>query len=234
MVSLDGSQDSERADFLAFKQRLSESDERLPPFDASMRYACLTKNHLVCALKLFRGASTPLVGSEEVIIAPPASDTALRQHLARGVFCEVPGETHVQHGNYARFSACMISGTYVRTYIVALGAVQILGRHTVRCVRYVCRHSFRHLSQVLSSSLWMDDLAAMEKIIVEDNLNANTELATNEMDQPMCARRHASWSTVFGVLRARPERIATRTHVRTHGRLHYVRTYPYRRSRMVR
>ena len=101
MVSLDGSQDSERADFLAFNKHLSESDERLPPFDASMRYACLTKNNLVCALKLFRGASTPLVGAEEVIIAPPASDIALRQHLTRGVFCEVPSDTHVQHGTHA-------------------------------------------------------------------------------------------------------------------------------------
>ena len=118
----------------------------------------------------------------------------------------------------------MISGTYVRTYIVALGSVTDLGE-AHGSVRSVCRHSLRHLSQVLSSSLWKDDLAAMEKIIVEDNLNANTELATNEMDQPMCARRRASCSTVSGLLRARPERIATRTYVRTYVRSSTLRTY---------
>ena len=48
----------------------------------------------------------------------------------------------------------------------------------------------------------------MEKIIVEDNLNANTELATNEMDRPSRARRHASRSTLSEVLRT----CAARTH----------------------
>ena len=112
-------QDSERAEFLSFNKRLSESDERLPPFDTSMRLACLTKNHLVCALKLFRGASTPLIGAEDVIIAPPESDGALRTHLSRGVFCEVPSDTHVQQCTHAfqcaRFPARTYAHTYVRT-----------------------------------------------------------------------------------------------------------------------
>ena len=56
------------------------------------------------------------------------------------------------------------------------------------------------VAQVLSSALWKEDLEAMEKIIVEDNLNANTELATNEMDRPPCSSACVSLRCVGGVL----------------------------------
>ena len=43
------------SDFLAFNKSVL-SDERLPAFDPKMQMACLSKNHLVTALRLFKGA----------------------------------------------------------------------------------------------------------------------------------------------------------------------------------
>ena len=106
-------QESELKNLLEFNKRLAESDERLPPFDSGMTFACLTKNHLASALKLFRGGKTPLVGNEEVIIAPPEHDSALRTHLSRGVFCEVRSDMFTRAAQDARTSVCMSS---VRTW----------------------------------------------------------------------------------------------------------------------
>ena len=75
-------------EFRRFNQRMCESDHLLPKFDPTMRYACLTKNHLVHALKLFRAASAHLNGTREVL-KPNPKDRQLEEHLSEGVACEV-------------------------------------------------------------------------------------------------------------------------------------------------
>ena len=79
---------SELDSFRAFNKRMCESDDLLPPFSPAMRYACLTKNHFVHALKLYRSGSTLLHGTRELIKPNPA-DKQLEQHLSEGVACEV-------------------------------------------------------------------------------------------------------------------------------------------------
>ena len=75
-------------EFHDFNKALLESDDLLPPYSASMRYACLTKNHFVSAVKLFKCASVALHGTKE-LIKPNPQDTQLSEHLSEGVACEV-------------------------------------------------------------------------------------------------------------------------------------------------
>ena len=75
-------------EFRAFNKRMCEGDDLLPGFSPEMRYAVLTKNHFVHALKLFDAASAFLHGTRE-IIRPNPVDVQLAQHLAEGVVCEV-------------------------------------------------------------------------------------------------------------------------------------------------
>ena len=74
--------------FRAFNQRMCEGDDLLPPFAAGMRYAVLTKNHFVHAVKLFASASALLHGTKQAIKPNPA-DKILAQHLSEGIWCEV-------------------------------------------------------------------------------------------------------------------------------------------------
>jgi hypothetical protein len=77
--------------FLAFNKTMCESDDLLPAFSPSMRYACLTKNRFAHAVKLFDAGSAHFHGTKELIKPNPA-DRALAEHLAEGVACEVMKE----------------------------------------------------------------------------------------------------------------------------------------------
>ena len=75
-------------EFRASNKRMCESDDLLPPYSPEMRYACLTKNHFVSAVKLFASASAMLHGTRE-LIKPNPRDKQLQQHLQEGIACEV-------------------------------------------------------------------------------------------------------------------------------------------------
>lgn len=79
------------AAFRKFNEDLANNDEKLPPFAPSMRFALLTKNHFVAALKLFRLGTVIFHDSSEVI-RPSPQDAQLRRHLQEGVCCEVLSE----------------------------------------------------------------------------------------------------------------------------------------------
>lgn len=79
------------AAFRKFNEDLANNDEKLPPFAPSMRFALLTKNHFVAALKLFRLGTVIFHESSEVI-RPSPQDAQLRRHLQEGVCCEVLSE----------------------------------------------------------------------------------------------------------------------------------------------
>ena len=75
-------------EFRKFNRDMCDGDDQLPPFSAEMKYALLTKNHLVHALKLFLCASVHFQSSKEIIKPNPA-DTQLLRHIEDGVACEV-------------------------------------------------------------------------------------------------------------------------------------------------
>ncbi len=77
--------------FRQFNRDLSAMDDRLPPFSPNMKYALLTKDHLVSALKLFRCGTVPMYHSKEVIRPNPA-DAQLRTHLTEGLARDVMAE----------------------------------------------------------------------------------------------------------------------------------------------
>lgn len=77
--------------FRAFNRRMCESDPLLPAFSTDMRYALLTKNHLVHALKLYTSGTHLLHGTREPIKPNPAYKL-LEQHLSDGIACEVMRE----------------------------------------------------------------------------------------------------------------------------------------------
>jgi len=83
--------DQELAEFRKFNADMCSTDDKLPPFSPSMRYACLSKNHFVTALKLFKAGNIVDVGSGEVI-RPNSADSNLTEHLSDGVTCEVMKE----------------------------------------------------------------------------------------------------------------------------------------------
>ena len=68
------------AAFRKFNEDLSLNDEKLPPFSPTMKYALLTKNHFVAALKLFRLGTVVFHESSEVI-RPNPQDGQLRRHI---------------------------------------------------------------------------------------------------------------------------------------------------------
>ena len=74
--------------FREFNRRMCEGDDLLPPFSPSMKYALLTKNHFVHAVKLFASGSSLLHATKEVI-KPNPLDEQLRAHLSEGIACEV-------------------------------------------------------------------------------------------------------------------------------------------------
>ena len=69
--------------FREFNKRMCENDDLLPAFAPDMRYALLTHNHLVHALKLLASGTHMLHGTREPIKPNPA-DKQLEQHLAEG------------------------------------------------------------------------------------------------------------------------------------------------------
>ena len=75
-------------EFREFNRVMCEGDELLPAFAPDMRYALLTKNHFVHAVKLFDAASVLLHGTKEAI-KPNPLDKQLEQHLTEGIACEV-------------------------------------------------------------------------------------------------------------------------------------------------
>ncbi|CAK0853934.1 unnamed protein product [Prorocentrum cordatum] len=77
-------------EFREYNRRMCDGDDLLPPFDSSMRYALLTKNHFAHALKLYDCRSHFLNGTREVI--EPSPHDKLSQHLAEGMACEVMRE----------------------------------------------------------------------------------------------------------------------------------------------
>lgn len=77
--------------FKAFNEALCGGDPKLPAFDAGMRIACLTKNHLVTALKLFKIASVPMHETGQIIMPDP-KDTLLQEHLVSGVAVQLMNE----------------------------------------------------------------------------------------------------------------------------------------------
>lgn len=83
--------DQAMAAFRKFNEDLANNDERLPPFSPAMKFALLTKNHFVAALKLFRLGTVVFHESSE-LIRPDPQDAQLRRHLQEGVCCEVLSE----------------------------------------------------------------------------------------------------------------------------------------------
>ena len=76
------------AEFRAFNEKMCQGDPLLPAFSGEMKYALLTKHHLVHAVKLFQAGSTFLNGTKE-LIKPNPHDLQLQGHLEEGVACEV-------------------------------------------------------------------------------------------------------------------------------------------------
>ena len=83
--------DESLAMFRKFNEQMCAADDKLPPFSPEMRYALLSKNHFVTALKLFKVGTVPAIGTGEVI-RPSPQDKQLRRHLDEGVACEVMDE----------------------------------------------------------------------------------------------------------------------------------------------
>ena len=83
--------DESLAMFRKFNEQMCAADDKLPPFSPEMRYALLSKNHFVTALKLFKVGTVPAIGTGEVI-RPSPQDKQLRRHLDEGVTCEVMDE----------------------------------------------------------------------------------------------------------------------------------------------
>ena len=77
--------------FRQLNQKMCAADDKLPPFSPDMKYALLSKNHFVTALKLFKVGTVPAIGTGEVI-RPSPKDQALLKHLDEGVACEVMDE----------------------------------------------------------------------------------------------------------------------------------------------
>ena len=109
------------AEFISFNKRLCEGDDLLPGFSPDIKFACLTKNHLAHAVKLFEAGTHVLHASTDIIQAR-ASDSQLKRAMADGLRVEV-----------------------------------------------------------MSEDLW-EDAEAMSAIIGEDNLDAATNLAANEIE----------------------------------------------------
>ena len=74
--------------FRQFNKAMCDGDDLLPAFAPGMKYAVLTKNHFVHAVKLFDAASAFLHGTKE-LIRPNPKDPQLVSHLAEGIACEV-------------------------------------------------------------------------------------------------------------------------------------------------
>jgi hypothetical protein len=70
--------------FREFNRKMLQSDDLLPAFSPTMRYAMLTKNHLAHALKLFEAGNKQYSGTKETI-KPNQKDEALMQHLSDGI-----------------------------------------------------------------------------------------------------------------------------------------------------
>ena len=77
--------------FRQFNVQMCAADDKLPPASPTMRYALLSKNHFVTALKLFAVGTVPAIGTGEAI-RPGPQDKVLRRHLDDGVACEVMEE----------------------------------------------------------------------------------------------------------------------------------------------
>ncbi len=77
--------------FRRFNQVMASSDPKLPPHSQKARFALLSKNHLVAALKLLQIGSYTMGPSEEPI-APPPSDAPLEAAMREGIYCDVLGE----------------------------------------------------------------------------------------------------------------------------------------------
>ena len=71
------------AHFRKFNSDLSAADDKLPPFSPNMRYALLTKNHLVAALKLLQLGTVVLHESTDLIRAD-AADMQLKLAMDEG------------------------------------------------------------------------------------------------------------------------------------------------------
>ena len=82
---------SKLEEFRKFNEEMCQGDDLLPAFSPNMKYALLTNNHFVCALKLFQSASALMNGTHEVI-KPNRADVQLMTHLSEGVACEVMAE----------------------------------------------------------------------------------------------------------------------------------------------
>ena len=78
-------------EFRKFNKDMCDADDKLPPFSPTMKYALLTKNHFVTALKLLACGTVTLDNTSD-IIRPNPLDEALTRHLEEGVMCEVLGE----------------------------------------------------------------------------------------------------------------------------------------------
>lgn len=79
------------AQFRKFNADLSAADDKLAPFNDGMRFALLSKNHLVAALKLLRNGTVVLHESTELIRADKG-DSQLKNALEEGVACEMMSE----------------------------------------------------------------------------------------------------------------------------------------------
>ena len=82
---------AEAAQFRKFNETMSANDPKLPPNSPKAKFALLSKNHLVTALKLLRLGSHTMADSGEPIVANP-QDVALAKAMREGIYCDVLGE----------------------------------------------------------------------------------------------------------------------------------------------